>query len=301
MQSASRDAEEPGHQTRPVTMQSASRDAEEPGHQTRPVTMQSASRDAVLKAVPPLANRDLTRARATTSAPRYIVNICTISTTDYLDDDLQDYPDDAVDDIYADGDDLFAPVDQRWRPVAAIAGIVLVLAVIATIVIVNGGDSTSTSATVVAPPSRSVTVAPPPSAAPPLPPETVTTVPPATRSPSPTPSAAPSTAPTVIPPPAVAPPVPPDVAARTFIYRVTGTKALFDLITVVYTDAQGAPQTDFNVSLPWSRTVVMNPGVQIRSVMATSLTGHLNCSITDGVGDPVAVSTGNAMIATCTR
>ena len=231
----------------------------------------------------------------------YIVNICTISTTNYLDDDIQDYPDDAVDDLYADGDDLFAPVDQRWRPVAAIAGIVFVLAVIATIVIVNGGDSASTSATVVVPPSRSVSATPRPSAAPPLPPETVTTVTPPPRQHSPTPTAAPSTAPTVIPPPVAVPSVPPDVAARTFVYRVTGTKGLFDLVTVIYTDARGAPQTDLNVSLPWSRTVVMNPGVQIRSVMATSLTGQLNCSITDGAGDPIAVSTSNAMIATCTR
>ena len=66
-------------------------------------------------------------------------------------------------------------------------------------------------------------------------------------------------------------------------------------------DAQGAPQTDFNVSLPWSRTVVMNPGVQLRSVVATSLTGHLNCSIIDGAGQPVSMSTSNAMIATCSR
>ena len=95
--------------------------------------------------------------------------------------------------------------------------------------------------------------------------------------------------------------MPPDVSARTFTYRVTGTKGLLDLVTVVYTDAQGAPQTDFNVSLPWSKTVVMNPGAEIRSVVATSLTGHLNCSITDGTGQPVAISTSSAMIATCSR
>jgi hypothetical protein len=91
------------------------------------------------------------------------------------------------------------------------------------------------------------------------------------------------------------------VAARTFVYRVTGTKGLLDLVTVVYTDAQGAPQTDFNVSLPWSRTVVLNPGVGTRSVVATSLTGHLNCSIADGVGQLIAISTSSAMIATCSR
>jgi hypothetical protein len=245
-----------------------------------------------------LANRDLTRPHARPPVTGHIDNICTISTTNYLDSDIQDYPDDAVDDIYADGDDLYAPIDQRWRPIAAIAGIVFVLAVIATVVIVNGGDSASTSATVVVPPSRSVTATPWPSAGPSLPPETVTTVTPPPRRPSPTAS---STAPTVIPPPAAVPSVPPDVAARTFVYRVTGTKSLFDLVTVIYTDAQGAPQTDLNVSLPWSRTVVMNPGVQIRSIVATSLTGQLNCSIIDGAGQPVAVSTSNAMIATCAR
>ena len=220
----------------------------------------------------------------------------------YLDSDIQDYPDDDVDDIYADDDDVIAPIDERWRPVAMIAGIVFVLAVIATVVIVNGGDSASTSATVVVPPSRSVTSprlsAPP---VPSLPRETVTTVTPPPRKPSPTPTAGPTNAPTVIPPPVAVPSVPPDVAARTFVYRVTGTKGLLDLVTVVYTDAQGAPQTDFNVSLPWSRTVVMNPGVQLRSVVATSLTGHLNCSIIDGAGQPVSMSTSNAMIATCNR
>jgi hypothetical protein len=218
----------------------------------------------------------------------------------YLGSDIHDYPDDAVDDIYADGDDLDAPIDERWRPVAAMAGIIFVLAVIATVVILNGGDSASTSATVVAPPSRTVTASPRLSTplAPPLPPETVTTVKPPPKA-SQTPTAGPTNAPTVVPPPP--PSIPPDVAARTFVYRVTGTKQLFDLVTVIYTDAQGAPQTELNVSLPWSRTVVLNPGVQLRSVVATSLTGHLNCSITDGAGDPVAMSASNAMIATCTR
>jgi Mycobacterium membrane protein len=171
-----------------------------------------------------------------------------------------------------------------------------VLAVIATVVIVNGGDSASTSATVVVPPSRGAS--PRPSLVPVLPPETVTTVTPPSRQPSPT---ATSTTPPEIPPPAAVPSTPPDVAERTFVYRVTGTKGLLDLVTVVYTDATGAPQTDFNVSLPWSRTVVLNPGVGLRSVVATSLTGHLNCSISDGVGQNVAISTSSAMIATCSR
>ncbi len=159
-------------------------------------------------------------------------------------------------------------------------------------VIVNGGDSASTSATVVVPPSRSMTATPRP--APPS--ETVTTVAPPPRQPSPT---ATSTTTLDVPPLAAVPP--PDVSQRTFTYRVTGTKGLLDIVSIVYTDAQGAPQTDFNVSLPWSRTVVLNPGTEIRSVVATSLTGHLNCSITDGVGQPISMSTSSAMIATCAR
>jgi Mycobacterium membrane protein len=224
----------------------------------------------------------------------------------HLDTDIQDYPNDAVDDIYADRDELVGQVDQRWRPVAVVAAIVFTLAVIATVVILNGGDSASTIATVVTPPTRTVIATPRPSSptAPPtgsLPPETVTTVTPPPRSPGRTPTAGPTAVPTVVPPPEAAPSVPPDVAARTFVYRVTGSKQLLDLVSVTYTDAQGAPQIDLNVSLPWSRTMVMNPGVQIRSVVATSLTSHLNCSITDGAGQPVAISASNSMIATCTR
>jgi len=219
-------------------------------------------------------------------------NICIISTTDYLGDELQDYPDDTVDDSYADGNDSWG--NKGWRPIAAIAGMVFVLAVIASVVIVNGGESASTSATVVVPPSRNTT----PRLVPALPPETVTTMTPTSRQSSPT---ATSTAPTPTPPPIAAPPVSPDVPARTFVYRVTGTKGLLDLVTIVYTDASGAPQTDFNVSLPWSRTVILNPGVGMRSVVATSLTGRLNCSIADSVGQPVAISTSSTMIATCSR
>jgi hypothetical protein len=219
----------------------------------------------------------------------------------HLDTEIQGYPDDAVDDIYADRGAFVGPVDQRWRPIAAIAGIVFTLAVIGTVVILNGGDSASTTATVVTPPTRSVIATPRPTAAAPptrsLSPETVTTVTPSPRNPAPTPTVGPS----VAAPPEAAPSIPPDVTARTFVYRVTGSKQLLDLVSVIYTDAQGVPQTDVNVSLPWSRTVVMNPGVQIRSVVATSLTSHLNCSISDGAGQPVAVSTSNSMIATCTR
>lgn len=88
---------------------------------------------------------------------------------------------------------------------------------------------------------------------------------------------------------------------RTVVYTVNGTKQLLDLVSVVYTDAQGIPHTDVNVTLPWTKTVVLNPGVGIESVTATSLYAKLNCTIVDAAGQIVAASTNNSMIATCTR
>jgi hypothetical protein len=186
------------------------------------------------------------------------------------------------------------PIDRRWIWVAGVAGAILLVAVICTAVILGGGDSGSVSKTVIPPlpttalatsTAPSVVAAPPapvlPSA--PLSPETVTTVPP-----SPTASAVPA---------------PVDVAPspRIVTYQVTGTRAMIDLVTVVYTDAQGALQTEFNVALPWSRTVTLDPGVELKSVTATSLTGQLNCAITDAAGATIVAQTNPSMLATCTK
>jgi hypothetical protein len=224
--------------------------------------------------------------------------ISIISIIDHSDTDVHDYPDEGT---YVGADHGADAFDHRWRPIAAIAAAVLVLAVIATALIVYGGDSASTTATVGPPPPRHVIATPRPSvptAAPPtsLPRETVTTL---------TPSAAPTTSPSPIPTAEPSPSSeasPPAVNPRMVVYSVTGTKQqLFDLVTVIYTDAQGMPQTDFNVSLPWSKTIVLNPGVQTKSVIATSLAGQLNCAITDAAGQTIVASTNHTMIATCTR
>ena len=82
---------------------------------------------------------------------------------------------------------------------------------------------------------------------------------------------------------------------------MTGNRNLIDLVTVIYTDAQGALQTDVNVALPWAKTVVLDPGVTLSSVTATSVTGQLNCSITDAAGTAIAVQNNNTMIANCTK
>jgi Mycobacterium membrane protein len=245
----------------------------------------------------------------------HVNNIDTIRhTVNDLDGLVRDYPEDYPDDEGYETDgadtdfqddgygDLAWPADRRWRPVTAIVGAVVALGAIATAVIINSGDSASTKATVGAPVPRPITSAPrttnPPSAspstsrAPQLPPETVTTVT--------TPGAAPALPPIAVPPPTVPPPSA-TLNPRTVVYSVTGTKQLLDLVTVVYTDARGYPQTEFNVSLPWSKMIVLNPGVGTQSVVATSIYSRINCSIVNAEGQTVVASANNAIMATCTR
>jgi len=197
---------------------------------------------------------------------------------------------------YDDIEEYYEPIDRRWVWIAGVAGAILLVAVICTVVILGGGDSGSVSTTVVPPATTSqpaTTSAPPaattsaalPSAAP-LPPETVTTV-------TPSESAQPSETTTTEAPPAPAP--------NTITYRVTGNRNLIDLVTVIYTDAQGALQTDVNVALPWAKTVVLDAGVTLSSVTATSVAGQLNCSITGASGAAIAAQNNNTMIANCTK
>jgi hypothetical protein len=211
-----------------------------------------------------------------------------------VDLDREHYEDYEGFDEYGDIEEYYEPIDRRWIWIAGVAGGILLVAVICTVVILGGGDSGSVSTTVAPPATTSQPVAtsaprvttPAPSAAT-LPPETVTTV-------TPTPSAPPSDTPAQAgPPPAAAP--------NTITYRVTGQRSLLDLVTVIYTDSQGALQTDVNVALPWAKTVVLDPGVTLGSVTATSVTGQLNCSITDAAGAAIAVQNNNTMIANCTK
>jgi hypothetical protein len=185
----------------------------------------------------------------------------------------------------------------------AVLGAVLAIGAVATAVIINSGDSASTKGTV-GPAPTTVMSAPQTSRAPSaaqrpspstsraqLPPETVTTL---------TPSAAPTAPPIAAPPPALVPPTA-TVDPRTIVYSVTGTKQLLDLVNVVYTDARGYPQTEFNVSLPWAKVVVLDPGVQTQSVVATSFVGRINCAIVNAQGQVEVASANNANLATCTR
>ncbi|BBX17886.1 hypothetical protein CRI77_16470 [Mycolicibacterium duvalii] len=201
-----------------------------------------------------------------------------------------------------------AHVDRRWMWIGGVAGTILFVAVIVVSTMLSGSDSGSVSATVVtsdapspsaAAPAPSTTAPPAPRiAAPPtrsLPAETITTITPTPEAPAPSATPAP-----VLPAPQAAPP-PAAAAPGTVTYRVTGDRALLDMVTVIYTDQQGALQTEVNVALPWSKTVVLDPGVTLSSVTATSVGGKLNCSITDANGALLVAQNSNSMITNCTR
>jgi len=205
-------------------------------------------------------------------------------------DDYDDYDDDGYRWWY----------DPRWRILAAVAGVILLIVVI-TIAFAMRGDSTETTPTG----STTQPSSPVQDAISTTPRTVIATVPPAPPA-APAPSLAPETVVTITNPPQVAstpappPPLPEGVAPGPSItYTVTGSRQLFDLVTIIYSDEQGFPRTDINVALPWTRTVVLNPGVQTKSVTATSLTGQLNCTITDGTGATIAASNTNAPMTTC--
>ncbi|MCW2690547.1 MAG: hypothetical protein JWR37_5437 [Mycobacterium sp.] len=216
------------------------------------------------------------------------------------DDDI--YPEDYDADYDAEYDgyeqyedyDPYGPPDRRWLWVAGTAAVILLVAVVGTIVIINGGDSATTSARIAPPASTPATepTAPPSPSPRALPPETVSTVPPSTTS-QPTETASQPTE--------TAPPPPPATDPRTIVYSVSGRSQAMDLVTVVYTDEAGALRTDVNVTLPWTKTIVLNPGVEIGSVTATSFLSQLNCAITDAAGETVAQQSYNAIAATCNR
>ncbi|CAN5644304.1 MmpS family transport accessory protein [soil metagenome] len=214
----------------------------------------------------------------------------------HLDDNFEDDVED-----YDEYDTVYEHHDTRWRWVAICAAAVLTVAVAATAVLMYGSDTSTRSSngpqegwqelTPSTTPRTVIATVPPETSSPaPIPPETVVTV---TTTPSAV-AAPPAEAPLQEPPQAV-----PDT--RTITYTVTGSRQLFDLVSVIYTDEQGFPRTDVNVALPWTKQVVLNPGVTVQSVTATSLLGHLNCAITDSAGTPIVVQSNNAMITTCTK
>lgn len=201
-------------------------------------------------------------------------------------------------DGYDDDDDVVYYEDSsRWRWIAAIAGTVLVLAVIGTSMILRGGDSATTTGRVA--PSLS---------APTITPSSATTQPPVvTKPPATTPSTslAPETVTTLTPSATTsteaAPSPTPGVDPRTITYTVSGTRQPGDIVTVTYFDENGSPRTEFNVTLPWTKTVISGGSVLVNSVTAVSVASHLNCSITDANGQTVASQDYNTIATTCNR
>lgn len=228
--------------------------------------------------------------------PDYLADLDANYGADY--DAEYDGYDRRTDDDYDGGDiDEYDEVpDRRWKWVAGAAAAVLLAAIVVTISVVSSSDDSQTATTSVEPTAPRTVIAtapaltpsPAPSPTATLPPETVTTV-------TPAPEAAP------VPPPVEEGAPPPAPAPGTITYTVTGSRQLFDLVSIIYTDEQGLPRTDVNVALPWTRTVVLNPGVENMSVTATSLMGQLNCSITDAQGTPIITQDTNVMIAACTK
>ena len=224
-------------------------------------------------------------------------------TTDEYRHSTQDTYDDDYDGDYDEDYDYYEGPDTRWRWVAGLAVAVLLVAALAITMVMRSDGTSPAAETEAAPPATStaprtvIATVPPSPAAPPtaqLSPETVVTI-------TTTPSAAavPPVAAPVVPPaaPPAAAPAPPD--PRTITYTVTGTRQMIDLVTIIYTDEQGMPRTEVNAALPWSRTLVMDPGVDFESVTATSITGQLNCAITDAAGATLVAQNNNSMLATC--
>lgn len=229
------------------------------------------------------------------------------------DAEYDDYVSDEPDDGYSDDEYGYYVDTQRWKWVAWLAAAVLVVAIVAATAILRSGDSTTTAGSVV---TSATSAAPSPEPSATLPPETLTTVAPSAAPTVTTPSAAPTaTAPSTAaaPPDQTAPPapgqtVPPTAAApppqidpRTIVYTVSGTKQPGDIVTITYTDASGALRTDFNVALPWQRSLVPGANVFLNSVTAASFVSRLNCSITDSTGQALVSQNYNTIAATCNR
>jgi hypothetical protein len=176
--------------------------------------------------------------------------------------------------------------DNGWRWVAAVAGAVLLIAVVGIMVILDGGHR-ATTAGKVAPPVGPTRVTPPP------PPPATTSQPSDTLSPSASPSS--ETSPEIGPTVGAAP----AVDTRTIVYTVWGTRRSIDPVTVVYSDERGAFHTDFNVTLPWSKIITLDANVTRESVTATSVASQLNCTISDESGATIASQNHNAIATTC--
>jgi hypothetical protein len=203
----------------------------------------------------------------------------------------------------------------RWPWVVGVVAIIAAISLVASVAILVTRNtssenvatpSTSTTSappfqdeftTTTPPPPPSTTTEAPPPPPPPPPPSTVTVTQPPPTSEEPPPPPPPSTAAAAPPATTSAPPTGP----RYVTYRIWGTKAPLDRISVTYTDAAGRQRTQQNVYIPWMITLTPISMSDVGSVQASSLLrlSHLNCSIVTSDGQTLASQTNDDWQTSC--
>ncbi|BBZ29552.1 membrane protein [Mycolicibacterium madagascariense] len=171
------------------------------------------------------------------------------------------------------------PNPRRWLWVLAGSAMLTVLGLVIGLVIVNSSQQN----TVVAPPQTPI--------------EPTLTAPPSTTTPTPTTTLAPTfpTAPTTTPgqtPGSTATPGQPvPSGTHTVVYSVGGEGRA---ISILYLDSGGVLQTEFNVSLPWTKQVQLTGQANSMASVSIVNVGHeVTCSITiDGAATQQNSGTG---------
>ncbi|VEG56843.1 mycobacterium membrane protein [Mycolicibacterium aurum] len=153
------------------------------------------------------------------------------------------------------------PKSPRWLWVVAGVSVVVIIGLVIALVIVNSSRQQTVRAPIPALPEPSMTTPAP----------TTTSRPPTTRPSTPVlplptaPSTSPSTAPTT------------PGATDTVVYAVGGTGRA---INITYVDTGGLLQTEFNVTLPWTKEVSLpQPGDESASISIINVGRDVSCSI----------------------
>ncbi|UVO12250.1 MmpS family protein [Mycobacterium sp. SVM_VP21] len=150
------------------------------------------------------------------------------------------------------------PRFPNWLFLVAGAAVLLVVGMVIALVIANGSQRNSATVTPVTPlPTAPST---------PIPKRVPTTTPPPSRTP------APSTTTTAPPPTSTTAGAP-----ETIVYSVSGTGRA---LSIAYIDTGGILQTEFNVSLPWSKQVTLTPpATTAAAVTVVNFGEQITCSV----------------------
>jgi hypothetical protein len=152
------------------------------------------------------------------------------------------------------------PRSPRWLWIAAVAAVLLVVGLVIALIIANGTMKTQTAVEPL----------------PPMPGPSSTPTPPTTRTPH-SPSAAPA-------PPTTGPGEPTETtepgAMQPVVYSVTGEGRA---ISITYLDTGDVIQTEFNVSLPWTKEVSLSKSaIHPANVTIVNIGHNVTCSVTVG-------------------